>query len=682
MPDIPRAVLSEHIEEHMDGRRLLAAVFLTFEFDPGFFELEILPLLLDIPVSHADAVRRLQLEDALRSVPQGITVFYDQNGLRQNTGPAKLDIRRIPVRHRTGVFHPKNIFALVEADEPDQDGYHARSLLVSCLSANLTQTGWWQNVEVCHTEVIEEGDSSRLKDDLHHFIERLEARTAAWSADGHAALREIRGFLRGTEQRSRRSSGGLLHTHFFGGHGSVPDFLEDVAGKTLRGMNLEIISPFFDRDGGSRPLLELIDRFRPPEVRLLLPRDESGGALCDKRFFDFVRAMPGVEWGRLPEGLLRRGKRDEASLRSVHAKVYRFFTTHPRRELLFVGSPNLTSAAFFNGGNFETGFLVQLEPPRKPEWWLGVDGSRPRQYMPQEVEDGEAAAEGGTRLSLRYWWDTGKAEAFWDAGEASPSLRVESCGIPIMDLSDLPSRTWTPLSATATEKLCEMLRSTSIFAVIGDGPNPGLVLVQEENMSHRPSLLFDLTPAEILRYWSLLTVEQRAAFIDARAPQLSMTTEGAALVSQFRKSVDRDTLFDRFAGIFHAFGCLHRSIRQALDEGRDRDATYRLFGQKYDSLGCLLERIAKDRSEGTGELVEQYVIGLCALQLVRDLRPAYPDFWGAHRDDDRRLAERLSPVTGLRVQIEENNGGTMHEFLDWFEPWFLKRAEPVSAEAE
>jgi hypothetical protein len=34
MADIPLAVLSEKFEEHLDGRRLLATVFVTFRFDP------------------------------------------------------------------------------------------------------------------------------------------------------------------------------------------------------------------------------------------------------------------------------------------------------------------------------------------------------------------------------------------------------------------------------------------------------------------------------------------------------------------------------------------------------------------------------------------------------------------------------------------------------------------------
>ena len=152
MADIPRAVLSEQFEEHLGGRRLLAAVFVTFRFDPEFFEQQVLPVFLDVPTSHAEAIRRVQLEDALKEVRHRVAVYYDQNGLDADAKPARLDVSRVPIIHRTGIFHPKNVFALVEELEPDDDGHRAQSLIVACMSANLTRAGWWENVEVCHIE--------------------------------------------------------------------------------------------------------------------------------------------------------------------------------------------------------------------------------------------------------------------------------------------------------------------------------------------------------------------------------------------------------------------------------------------------------------------------------------------------------------------------------------------------
>src|SRR6185295_363898 len=153
----------------------------------------------------------------------------------------------------------------------------------------------------------------------------------------------------------------------------------------------------------------------PREVRVFLPKTESGEALCSKEIFEWVKSQPGVSWARLPKDLTRGGKAENAKARMVHAKVYRFFSAQPKREFLFVGSVNLTSPAHRRGGNLETGFLVQLDPPRRPDWWLIADSSKPKVYRPQSEDEGTTTS-GGTRLSIRFWWNTETAEAFWDDG--------------------------------------------------------------------------------------------------------------------------------------------------------------------------------------------------------------------------------------------------------------------------
>jgi hypothetical protein len=81
---IEQQVLSDALGEALAGRPVRAAVFTTFTFDPGFFELEILPNLFDRTFSPSETMRRVQLEDCLRSVDE-IAVFYDRTGLDGST---------------------------------------------------------------------------------------------------------------------------------------------------------------------------------------------------------------------------------------------------------------------------------------------------------------------------------------------------------------------------------------------------------------------------------------------------------------------------------------------------------------------------------------------------------------------------------------------------------------------
>jgi hypothetical protein len=157
--------------------------------------------------------------------------------------------------------------------------------------------------------------------------------------------------------------------------------------------------------------------------------------------------------------------------------------------------------------------------------------------------------------------------------------------------------------------------------------------------------------------------------------------EGAALVSRYAPLAQTQTFFERFAGIFLAFGNVERSVRSALREGRGREATYRLFGQKYDSLGSLLKRVLKDSTAGEGDLVDHYVIVMCAQQLVQELRREQCEFWREHASDGKCLQEQLGVAASLRERLIASDRAEMPAFLDWFDRWFLQRATPVVTEA-
>jgi len=685
VPELPKAVLSEAFQSRLKGRRLVAAAFTTFRFEPSFFETEILPVFLDLPLSHASKIKLVQLEDALRSVEGGIAVYYDHHGLVVDGGSAKLDVRRIPIRHHPAIFHPKNVLALVEDSEPNDDGVKATALLCACMSANLTRAGWWENVEVAHIEEIAEGERSSLRDSLLEYVDGLvrraeRARVNDDQREKHPALAAIRTFLRETAARDRRSADGRLHTHFDHGEGTLVDFIANKVGASLTGMNLEVISPYFDAAAESQPLEALIEKFQPEAVRLFLPQNDRGEALCSGELFAWVKGHPDIDWGLLPKDLLRLGAGADVKERTVHAKVYRFF--EPRRggrEILYVGSRNLTQPGCgpAGKGNWETGFLVEATSAVRPDWWLSSEAPNCSAFSPRSETEG-TAAEGGTLLSLRYWWNSKRAEASWAGTEASPNLRLEHSGAPILEVGRLAPGQWTPLGANDAALLEQVLVSTSLLQVLGEGPEPGYLLVQEEGMSHKPSLLFELSAADILQYWSLLTPEQRAAFIETHVPVAGdddpLISRGAALPAAL-------TLFDRFAGVFHAFECLRERIRDALVAGKPREADYRLFGKKYDSLGSLFDRVLSEAKAGKGDSVEHYLVTLCAKQLLREVQRDFPEYWRDHREDAERLSAQLAGAAAIRQSLADSQA-EMPAFLDWFDSWFLKRAEALPGEEE
>ena len=192
------------------------------------------------------------------------------------------------------------------------------------------------------------------------------------------------------------------------------------------------------------------------------------------------------------------------------------------------------------------------------------------------------------------------------------------------------------------------------------------VLVREENIGYRPSLFAKLTPEEIMEYWSLLSADQRAEFIE-RIIDLGVDVEG---LSVHRTDVlhCRNTLFDRFAGVFHAFGCLNRYVEEAIEEGRTKDAETRLFGAKYDSLPSLLEKSAEQEDM---DPIVRYVTFLSAKQLIEQISKKQKPFLRSVGERSRHLDHWLDQLPTVRAQLplDEIEGGD--EFMAWYEETFI-----------
>jgi hypothetical protein len=673
MNSIRHAVLSEHLQERLEGRRVLAAVFTTFQFDPDFFEKQVLPVVLDAPVSHLSAVRLAQLEDVLRTLQTRIAVYYDSAGLQsQEGGSARLDIQRTPVRLATGIFHPKLALILTESIDADAEGHRARRLVVAVMSANLTRAGWWENVEACHIEEMAENAKTRFRDDLLKFLADIRRRSPHELQ--HVGLEAIIGFVRGTQQRTHRSFEDRLLPHFYGGRTRFVDFLSASAGPRLHGAFLEILSPYWDDAQDSKPLLELLERFEPRETRLLVPRATSGEVTCNEELYKRIGRLNNVRWCHLPREMVRLGQHQDSAERFVHAKLYRFFRQSPKEEICFVGSANLTLAAHSGKGNVEAGFLVELDTPRRPEFWLEPDAREAKTFVTRREDEPSVRAR-ASRLMVRFRWDSLVAEAHWDHSNSSPELELRSRGVSIAQINAIPGGAWTVLPTDTSRRLAEELERTSLLEVCGEADAPTTILVQEEGMAHKPSLLMQLSVADILRSWSLLTPEQRAAFLETHAPEASSSDDGLDLIVARRLFGDQPTLFDRFSGYFHAFNSLDQSVREAIADGRDIEACYRLFGRKYDSLGTLMDRI---QSGGIAvDDVDRYVLSLCARQLVRDLHRDFTEFSARHAAEFQTLACRLDGLHHLRDVLAAKDLSTMAPFLEWFERWFLRRATPV-----
>ena len=572
----PKRVLSEEISKAIAGRRVTAAVFTTYTFDPEFFELEILPILFEGRFrggfSHIEKVRLVQLEECLRDIAD-VAVFYDRNGLVDNARSARLDFRRIDVG-RTGIFHPKLVLVLVE-NPATADSKPTQNLIVATVSANLTRAGWWENVETGHVEVVNTDSTPNprctFRRDLLDVLRAVAS--AARPGDRRGAIERVRRFVKVEAPKcSTRNASwrGRYYTRLFAGQTSLPEWL---AGFRLgqRNWNLEVVSPFFDGDGAGA-LKRLVRATRPREVRVFLPTESDGTPTVTGEQYEAVYAT-NAKWSRLPASITRSGNRgsaEGAAPRRVHAKVYRFWR-RGEGDVVLAGSVNLTQAAHSraSAGNLEAAFLVDTTTDSDhADWWLEPLDVPPKHFAEQLTREDRDSDRVGLDLSLRYDWARHTFEYRVDADHDGDVRIQEIAGEDLYTIVRPRKGEWRDCGSAAAKAVNEVLKSTSLVRARIQSAGEECqwcVLIREEGMTHKPSLLTQLTPEEILQYWSLLTESQRQAFLaDRLETDEALLGLQSVLHSTSPLGQGRERAFDHFAGIFHAFGRLDRWVDERL----------------------------------------------------------------------------------------------------------------------
>lgn len=660
MSNIPNEVLSQHVRELLSGRRVAAAVFMTFTLEPGFFEEEIVTLLAGDTLIQEPKLRLWQLEEALRSTIGPIAVYYDQAGLRTDSGKS-LDIRYVPVRTKAGVFHPKMLLLLTEPN--DAGGKLKPSLICGVLSANLTKSGWWSSLECAHFEEIVEGDTCSFRDDLRSFLGSV--RRLGGRERDHQPLDLIVSWLtKKTAQTAHRTIEGRLRTQLVAGTRPLLDFLDEMRGDELYGSSLEVISPFLDEKNPD-VLTAMIARFDIRETRVFLPTAVDGTANVAAELYDGVKKLSACCWGRLPQDLLKSGKEKNAAPRGVHAKVYRFIKRSKRYEAILVGSHNLSTPAHAAGRNVEASFLIERERIGEVEWWLATDSKRPAAFK-VDLGDEEVDLDAFVPLQVSYDWDTKSLEVLWGGSTRSPRLRVDSHGSEVFTRSGLPAGEWTRLGADDAVSLEEVLVSTTLLQVVLDDGSRGSILVQEYGMSRKPSLVVSWSVTDVLEYWSRLTPEQKAAFLVDRGGNVPEgLTEDAERAARMARV---DTFFTTFAGMFHGFEMLRKQVLASIAAGHDKQADYLLLGKRHDSLPVLIERIITETEDK--DSLQSYLLLLSARQLVRELKGRRERFFEERRAELNKVHERTKHAEVLSAKLELGLDG--RAFVKWFEGHFLK----------
>jgi hypothetical protein len=494
----------------------------------------------------------------------------------------------------------------------------------------------------------------------------------------HEALERIRTFIHHRLYKdNRRKSKEGLQPRLFYGQQDLPSYLAEKLRLPYDTFNLEVVSPYFDNAFQARTLQKLVEELAPKETRVFLPQAEDGAALCQKKFFQSVESAVGAQWAELPRSVVQRSRSgaEDQTDRFVHAKIYRIWSRTEDQEYLLIGSANLTLAAHSQSkaGNLEASVLFEQRNGSGLRFWLETrDEPDPETFRFENPE--EESADGDVPpLTIRHLWNARRTEYFWEQDQSSTPERFSlSIRSQMMSIAPIQRGRWVALPPEVSNEVAKLLESTSFVEVtVGKRP-PCTILIREEGMAHKPSILFSLSAEEILRYWSLLSPEQKEAFLAKKLPAL-LIAEGLP-VPKVPPLERTDSMFDRFAGIFHAFSRLEKHVVTALVDERYKEAVYRLFGEKYDSLPSLIRKVTDDKE---GDNVNRYVTLLAARQLLERLRREYPEFFRNHRKSAAKLADQLEGIEEVKSKLTFDTPDERERFLSWFERFFLKDIRPA-----
>lgn len=673
------AVISERLLELISERTVEAALFTTYTFEPDFFELEVIPLLLDqnIGYSQDERVKRFIVREKLREAELPIDVYYDLPTFRLSSDCSpEMEYLCHGVNLGNRAFHAKVNMILLKDRNTNE-----HSLLLGAGSNNLTRSGWWDNIECQHWEEIKSGTVRRkfiniVKEDIA-FLRQNRATSARHQS---SAIDLIEHFL-----STCKGSNSAPQVHYYGlsseqKYGSFVSFIRQIECPIFqqREWNLEIISPFFANDVENKEHEKFFD-LGVREIALLLPIDEEKNALCENEYYENIRREEKIRWAEWEEetsnaiGLNEKGNRR----RRLHAKIFHF--SNGQQSWIFTGSINFTYRALHS--NVEAGFLVQLDKLRPLLKPIAEDSEFDKfSDSNEEIPGNSISEEQGAIPELHLYFDWISKQL---VGRTAPYKKYE---IEILNAENEPViRPWEVRYSESeyggkTNGLENLLKNGSLVKVRGRNLkikgrpefSAHSVLLQQVGWSHKPLNLPNLTASQILAIYAGMSPERRQLMlIDAKVRALVLSAHGGEL-SSHADDQNTEQFFCEYAEIFNAFAKLKKVLNQALENDQSNQLDYYLTGTGVDSLPTLVNRtLATDCENQRLNNVTCYLILLSAKEIYSDSKFASQP--NVKKERNKLLRRIRTMKSGDSLILENNSQESRKKFFKWYEDEFFAR---------
>lgn len=642
--------ISEAFRTAIGEREVMQAFFSTYSFEPDFFELEVLPLLLGNPaLSSNESIRYYQLQSLMRQHEGRLAVVYDLSVFDPQLAP-RLEIDYLPMRVGGACQHAK-LMVLVVRDRKSKQ----QSIVLGAGSFNLTKAGWWENLEVGHWVELREGFAPG---NIHRPL--LDALSFYQAQTPSPVLEKILGVAQTFETSADDPS---CSFYFSGSSTGRIHFDSFIAEHTDAKAPLEVISPFFAAEGDNRVILSLLKRH--PSVTVLLPLDEHGQALVDRE--SVYEALPDetIIWGRWSESIRKSHLDPKSGYRRLHAKVYQSLGEEP---WAFVGSVNLSYKAFRQ--NVEAGFLLRGHATKG---LLAPLQTQPDRFKVEPEAESQSDSGGQEMPPIHALFD-------WQ----SEALHLSSKQVGSLALLNSASEVLLSVQLNAVDdqlvpapQLKQHLQGSSLMHArwqSGEKLATGTVLISQRNLFCRPTHLPPLDLQALLRIFIGMHESRRLELFGDLAIRLLNASQDEGLQDEFLPELTSEGSFESFFAEFSqvngAFWELADRLGKAEKAGDSQTLAYYLKGHQPDSLRKLLETIAgADSNRKAPSLIVRYL----TLLSVADLLKRFNKHADATLLND---AEKTLSSLEQKELLTQLDGAKGEHFLRWFKAKFF---EPVAA---
>lgn len=642
--------ISEAFRSVIGEREVEQAFFTTYSFEPDFFELEVLPLLLGNPaLSRNESIRYYQLQSLMHQHSGRLAVVYDLSVFDPQLAP-RLEVDYLPMRVGGACQHAK-LMVLVVRDRKSKQ----LSIVLGAGSFNLTKAGWWENLEVGHWVELSEGSApGNILEPLLDALRFYQARTPSPVLDSILSV----------AMAFEASAADPNCSFYFSGNGAAHRHFDTfIAEHTDADAALEIISPFFADDGNNRIIIDFLGRH--PSATVLLPLDEQGQALVDRQSVYEALPRESITWGQWCESIRKSHLDPKSPYRRLHAKIYQAHGEYP---WCFVGSVNLSFKAFRQ--NVEAGFLLK-GGDAKP--LLVALKTQPDRFK-VEVEASSASAAGDLEMPpicVTFDWQTDMLHTACKAPGELVLLNSAAEALVSVLLNGADD-----LLSPAPQLKAHLQGSSLMHArwLTDAGEAEGTVLVSQRNLFCRPTHLPALDLQALLKIFIGMHESRRLELFGDLAVRLLHASQDDGVQDEFLPEPTAEGSFESFFAEFSqvngAFWELAERLVKAEREGDFQTLAYYLKGQQPDSLRKVLASIVGlDSTNKEASLIVRYLTLLSVTDLLKR--------FAAHADETLiHEAEKTLTALERNELLTQLDGAEGEHFIRWFKTKFF---EPVAA---